>query len=341
MLGNWGEGTTDAAQQEGDGVPASATDATWLKPFFAQAATWTTPGGDFSPLRSATTLVNTETTVANGFYTWTSPQLAYDVQSWMAAPAANFGWLLKADFESVLKTATGNSGQFTLTVSDTDDLAEGMPAFGTGVSPNAKIASGGINASSNIVTLTVPHSSAVSGTVFFAAPSAKRFVSRQGTVSASRPKLTVTYVPAPPAPSHRRAWELAGYFTGQYIDDTYDTDGDGIVDGLEYAWGFAPRTANQLASGFSVNTSTLAADGKVTLLFRRDPLAADLTYRCQVTSDFASWTTLATSTAGGVPTGAGFVSEAVVDASFRNVTVQDAVPPGTPKRFYRLHVARQ
>jgi hypothetical protein len=54
----------------------------------------------------------------------------------------------------------------------------------------------------------------------------------------------------------------------------------------------------------------------------------------------SNWTDLATSTAGGAPTGTGFVSEAVVDTVFRNVTVHDNVPQGTPRRLYRLKVTR-
>lgn len=335
MTANWGEGTTNAAAQEGDGITASANDATWLKPFFGQAATWTTPGGDFLATRSASLSVGMATN-----YTWAAPGLAADLNAWLAAPAANFGWMLKADVESARKSGTGISGQLTVSVADTDDLVEGMTVEGTGIRSGAKIASGGINTSTNVLTLTVANSGAVSGNLFFAAPSAKRFASRTATLSASRPKLNLSYVPAPPAPTHRKAWELAGYLTGQYIDDNFDTDGDGIADGLEYAWGYPPRTRNEASSGFSVNAAGLATGGPVVITFRRDPLATDLTYLAQVTTDLVNWTTLATSTAGAVPAGSGFVSETVTDSSFRTVTVHDTVTAGTPKRLYRLKVNR-
>ncbi len=336
----WGEGTANAAIQEGDGATASATDATWLKPIFGQAPVWTTPGGDFSATRSATTSVNTETSVTGGLYTWSAPGLAADVNAWLKTPATNFGWLLKADTEALIKTADMNTGLATITVSDTDFLVDGMTVSGTGIGAGAKIAPGGIDTGTNVVTLTVTSTAKVTDFVYFAAPSAKRFASRTATLSSSRPKLTVNYIPAPAAPSHRRAWELAGYFTGQYIDDAFDTDGDGIIDGLEYAWGYAPRTANSLASGFSVDKSAVATGGPVVITFRRDTLAPDLTYRAQVTTDLATWTTLATSTAGAAPTGTGFVSESAVDTTFRNVVVRDPVTPGGPRRLYRLHVTR-
>jgi hypothetical protein len=89
VLADWGEGASNATGGGGgSGAPAAAGDATWLHTFF-NTATWTTAGGDFLGASSATTAVGG---VAN--YTWTSPQLAADVQSWLAAPATNFGWLL-------------------------------------------------------------------------------------------------------------------------------------------------------------------------------------------------------------------------------------------------------
>lgn len=332
---NWGEGTSSASIQEGDGALASATDATWLKPFFGQATPWTNPGGDFETRKSATLSVGGETN-----YTWTGPGLAADANAWLANPAGNFGWLLKADLESALKTGTGASGQLAITVSDTDDLVEGMGVSGTGLGPGAKIAVGGINSSTNVLTLTAPNASAVSGTIYFAAPSAKRFASRSITLSTSRPRLVLTYVPLPAPASHRKAWELTSYLTGQFIEDTYDTDGDGIPDGVEYAWGFPPRTPNDPAAGFTVNPAGVSTGGPVVLTFRRDPLATDLTYRAQMSTDLSDWTDLATSAAGAVPSGPGFVSEAVVDTAFRNVTVQDNVPQGAARRLYRLKVTR-
>lgn len=335
MLGAWGEGTSNASGQEGSGVTASATDATWLKPAFGQAAAWTNPGGDFAEARSATASVGSST----GFYTWSGPRLAADVNAWLAAPASNAGWILKTDTETVIRQGTGASGQSTITVDDTGDLVDGMPVVNAGVGPNAKIAAGGVNTLTNVITLTTPNAAAVSGTVYFAAPSAKRFMSRHTTTSANRPKLNLTYVPAAPPPAtHRKQWEAASYLVGQFISDSWDTDADTITDGMEYAWGYQPRTKNDPATGFSV---AYTGTSPVVITFRRDTEATDLTYSAQVSTDLQNWTTLASSTAGAVPTGAGFVSETPVDTTFRNVTVHDNPPVGATRRLYRLHVSRQ
>ena len=336
LLADWGEGTANADVQEGTGAAASATDATWLKPFFGQSPAWATPGGDFSATKSATTSVN-----AQANYSWAAPQMAYDLNGWLAAPSTHFGWLLNADVESSVKMAAGTASELTITVSpDTDGLVDDMTVRGTGIGLTAKIATGGINTATNVVTLTVPNSDAVSGSAYFAVPSAKRFASRQATLAASRPKLAVAYVPAPVL-SHRRAWEVANYFIGEFISDTRDTDLDGIADGIEYAWGFAPKVKNSLTDGLTANYSGLASGNPVIVTFRRDPLATDLTYELQASSDLATWTTLAQSVGGATPTGTGYVSESVISGQspYRNVVVSDATPVGS-KRLFRLRVTR-
>jgi hypothetical protein len=334
LTANWGEGTSNALGAGGDGAPAEGADVTWTKPFFNQAELWTEPGGDFAPAPSATIMVNAETSVTGGIYRWSSSQLATDANGWLANAATNFGWLLKVDVEGFGRAATGASGASSITVADVEGIAANMTVHGTGIGSGARVAS--VDDATGVVTLTSPNSSAVIGTAYFEVYTAKRFASRQTTATGPRPKLNLTYVPPPPAPSHRRAWELASYFTGQYIDDNYDTDGDGIVDGLEYAWGYHPRVPNQLSSGFSVSN---AGGSPVVITFRRDPLATSLTYRAQVSEDLVNWTTLCTSAAGAPPAGPGFVSEAVIDTTFRSVTVHDT-PVGGP-RFYRLEVTRQ
>jgi glucose/arabinose dehydrogenase len=269
LLADWGEGTANAAANEGDGVAASSTDATWLKPFFGQPATWDTPGADFATAKSATTTVN-----ADANYSWSAPQMAYDVHAWMTAPTTNFGWLLKADDEATF-------------------------------------------------------------------PSAKRFASFQATLSASRPKLAITYIPAP-VTSHRRSWELAHFLVGEYINDGNDTDSDGIEDGIEYAWGFSPKAKNPMTDGLSINYSGLAVNNPIQIRFRRDPQATDLTYELQISSDLGDWTTITTSIGGAVPTGTGYLSEQTISGQspFREVLVTDSAPVAA-KRFVRLKVSRQ
>ncbi|MCC7029167.1 MAG: DNRLRE domain-containing protein, partial [Chitinophagaceae bacterium] len=88
LSADWGEGTSFAF---GAGAGASATpnDATWNTRFFP-GTNWITAGGDFNAVATASTVVD-----ATGLYTWTSAQMAADVQNWVNTPATNFGWLLK------------------------------------------------------------------------------------------------------------------------------------------------------------------------------------------------------------------------------------------------------
>jgi hypothetical protein len=52
LLADWGEGTSIAPGEEGDGAPATPNDATWRHRFF-DTIFWTTQGGDFSATVSA------------------------------------------------------------------------------------------------------------------------------------------------------------------------------------------------------------------------------------------------------------------------------------------------
>ena len=98
LLADWGEGTSDATVNEGQGAPATANDATWRHRFY-DSIFWTTQGGDFSGTVAASQSVG-----AIGDYMWNSAQMATDVQSWLDNPATNFGWLVLGD-ESTSTTA--------------------------------------------------------------------------------------------------------------------------------------------------------------------------------------------------------------------------------------------
>ena len=98
LLADWGEGTSDAPGEEGDGAPATPNDATWRHRFF-DTVFWAMEGGDFSATVSASQSVGPV-----GQYTWSSPQMVADVQSWVNNPDSNFGWLVLGD-ESVLGSA--------------------------------------------------------------------------------------------------------------------------------------------------------------------------------------------------------------------------------------------
>src|SRR5206468_797231 len=81
LLADWGEGTSIAPGEEGDGAPATPNDATWRHRFF-DTIFWTTQGGDFSATVSAIQMVG-----AVGQYTWSSAQMVTDVQGWLDNPA--------------------------------------------------------------------------------------------------------------------------------------------------------------------------------------------------------------------------------------------------------------
>lgn len=98
LLADWGEGTSHAPNGEGDGAPATSNDATWRHRFF-DTLFWTTQGGDFSVIVSASQSVGSV-----GQYTWTSAQMVADVQEWLDNPASNFGWLVLGN-ESAIATA--------------------------------------------------------------------------------------------------------------------------------------------------------------------------------------------------------------------------------------------
>jgi len=98
LLADWGEGTSHAPGEEGDGAPATPNDATWRHVFF-DTIFWAIQGGDFSATISASQSVG-----PLGHYTWNSAQMVADVQSWVNNPASNFGWLVLGD-ESVAGSA--------------------------------------------------------------------------------------------------------------------------------------------------------------------------------------------------------------------------------------------
>jgi hypothetical protein len=101
LLADWGEGTSHAPGEEGDGAPATTNDATWRHRFF-DTIFWATQGGDFSATVSASQSVGPV-----GQYTWSSAQMVADVQSWLDNPASNFGWLVLGD-----ESGSGTSKRF-------------------------------------------------------------------------------------------------------------------------------------------------------------------------------------------------------------------------------------
>jgi hypothetical protein len=170
---------------------------------------------------------------------------------------------------------------------------------------------------------------------------AKRFDSRES--ANLPPSLSVTYT----GPTGRDAW-LATYFptqpTGFWLDDDGDNDGDGVVNLLEYAYGFSPLSNNSTSDGLAAGVVVGVAGADHNITFRRDPRATDLTYDLQASTDLVSWTTIVTSVAGATPTGSGFVSESTVvsEAPIQLVSAKQVLPAGNDTRnFVRLQVTRQ
>jgi len=98
LLADWGEGTSHAPGEEGDGAPATSNDATWRHRFF-DTIFWTNEGGDFS-----TTVTASQSVGAIGQYTWTSGQMVADVQEWLDNPVNDFGWLVLGDESTIATT---------------------------------------------------------------------------------------------------------------------------------------------------------------------------------------------------------------------------------------------
>ena len=89
VLAEWGEGTSHANAEEGEGITATPNDATWSHRLWP-GTTWSTPGGDFAATASGTATVGGQ----KGFYSWSSAGMTSDVQSWLDAPAGNYGWIV-------------------------------------------------------------------------------------------------------------------------------------------------------------------------------------------------------------------------------------------------------
>ncbi len=94
----WGEGTSDANAQEGKGVTATQNDATWTHAKTG-GESWSTPGGDYEPVSSASTEVKLG---SNSVFASTG--VTADVNGWLANPDGNFGWIVIGD-ESTSSTS--------------------------------------------------------------------------------------------------------------------------------------------------------------------------------------------------------------------------------------------
>lgn len=170
---------------------------------------------------------------------------------------------------------------------------------------------------------------------------AKQFASRE---SAPGDRPTLTLIPAIGYEAF-----LATHFpsrrTGEFLDPAGDVDGDGIAHQIEYAYGLNPVVFDAEDDFEVVSGPFVAGTRDVTIRFRRDTAAVDLTYRLQFGSNLADWTTLAESAHGAAVVGhnGGTVeSETVLSGSLRRVTIAVSLTGDEAQRhFFRLAVQRQ
>lgn len=138
----------------------------------------------------------------------------------------------------------------------------------------------------------------------------------------------------------RAANYLGGYgLTGGNAGFTFDYDGDGGGNGLEYALRSDPTVASR--AGLPVVTlKDFAGTKYLSVTFTRSSVATDLTYIVQGSSDLIQWTDLASSVGGAAMGGPGLVTDTGPAPVF-TVEVRDTVPhsqAGGVKRFLRLKV---
>jgi hypothetical protein len=107
VVADWGEagsnsGAPEAGGGGGRGAAAEPGDATWTHRFWP-TDTWAAPGGDFAPVASAAIAVSG---MAGTRFAWSGAGLVADVQTWLDAPATNFGWILIGDESPPAQAAT-------------------------------------------------------------------------------------------------------------------------------------------------------------------------------------------------------------------------------------------
>ncbi len=111
LTSDWGEGSSNAPGNEGQGTSRTSGDATWVHSIF-NSSTWSSEGGDFVNNASAQLQVG-------GFGSYSigsTSTMVSDLQGWLDNPASNFGWIIRGDetmrsarrFGSNNQTSEGN-----------------------------------------------------------------------------------------------------------------------------------------------------------------------------------------------------------------------------------------
>ncbi len=113
LLRTWGEGTNNPISSPGQGTPATVGEADWLSPLELTTNVWAAPGGapvyDYAAAVTGSQIVY-DTSAAYNPYAFPDPAsdqslMLADVQLWLDQPAANFGWILICEDETVASTA--------------------------------------------------------------------------------------------------------------------------------------------------------------------------------------------------------------------------------------------
>jgi hypothetical protein len=97
----WTEGTSNAANNEGQGIAVTGGGATWTHASYTSSP-WASPGAAGAADRSFTSSSSLGVGANAGAYTWSG--LKNDVQAWVKTPSTNHGWILLGN-ESAASTA--------------------------------------------------------------------------------------------------------------------------------------------------------------------------------------------------------------------------------------------
>jgi hypothetical protein len=134
-------------------------------------------------------------------------------------------------------------------------------------------------------------------------------------------------------------WKLAQLGDAN-APDLGDDDGDGLANLLEYALLGIPSVADAAALTTVAVTPFLDGDF-LSIAVPRDPARGDVTVLVEVSEDLASWTTLATSSAGDPFSGPGYYSGDSASPGLKTVTIRDIQPSSSAvHRFLRIKVVR-
>lgn len=305
LRSDWGEGSSNAPDDEGKGTAPSTGDATWGHAFF-NTVSWSA-GGDFVTAASATA------TAGSGAVTWSSDGLVTDVQAWVDGDAEDFGWILRVsedDGRSAKRFSSRESGNVanrpTLTIDYTVAKADQTITFDA--IPSQALADGSLQLAATATSELPVSFSVVSGPATVEGILLTFTGAGSVTVRASQAGNDAFN----PAPDVDQAFEVIGdldlwlmthFNEAELLDDAVsggnaDPDFDGLPNDVEYALLLNPRRPSNLFRGeeapfISENESKIASG-----LFFRNQFAVDTTIVVEESTDLVNWIAIATSVNG-------------------------------------------